>query len=349
MRIPISLKNEQDLSYDVILGQLESIDLDTKVLIVTNPTVSGLHLEYVKEKIQAREVYIVEVEDGEEFKNLVTIEAILNAGFENRLDRKSMMIGFGGGVVGDMTGFASSIYQRGIDFIQIPTTLLSQVDASVGGKTGCNNSYGKNLIGAFHQPKAVYIDPYFLQTLPKREFQAGIAEIIKMAVTFDADFFAFLENANLDDQAQLLKAIEHSVRTKANVVAQDEKEKGIRAALNYGHTFGHVIEHEAGYGTYLHGEAVAIGMVMANALSVKQGLMQEDEANRVLATLQRYGLRTTYPIADVEKFYDLFFLDKKSMDNKITFILPKGIGDVVLTDEVDKEAVIAVLSEFTDA
>jgi 3-dehydroquinate synthase len=260
-----------------------------------------------------------------------------------------MLIAFGGGVIGDMTGFAASIYQRGIDFIQIPTTLLSQVDASVGGKTGMNNKYGKNLIGAFHQPKAVYIDPYFLTTLPSREFGAGVAEIVKMAVTFNKEFFEFLETADLNNSEVLQEAIKQAVQTKADVVAQDEKEHGIRAALNYGHTFGHVIENETKYKRFLHGEAVAIGMVMANETAVKMNLMTEQEASRVKALLEKYNLPTSYYIEDSNSFYETFFLDKKSSDSSITFILPVGIGNVTITDKVDKGTVLCVLNKFGDS
>ncbi|MDH5465460.1 MAG: 3-dehydroquinate synthase, partial [Thiovulaceae bacterium] len=228
MDILIPLKKEQDFSYTVSIGDLPEITLDKKVMIVTNPTVGDLHLETLKKHIHANELYTVMVPDGEDYKNMQSIDLILDACFEKRLDRKSVMISLGGGVIGDMTGFASSLYQRGIDFIQVPTTLLSQVDASVGGKTGINNKYGKNLMGAFHQPKAVYIDPQFLKTLPKREYAAGIAEIVKMAVTFDKEFFDFLENADLNNDKDILEAIKRSVQLKANVVAQDEKEQGIR-------------------------------------------------------------------------------------------------------------------------
>lgn len=257
-----------------------------------------------------------------------------------------MLIAFGGGVIGDMTGFAASIYQRGIDFIQIPTTLLSQVDASVGGKTGMNNKYGKNLVGAFHQPKAVYIDPYFLTTLPKREFGAGFAEIVKMAVTFNKEFFEFLQDADMRDEETLVEAITRAVKTKAEVVAQDEKEQGIRAALNYGHTFGHVIENETEYKKYLHGEAVAIGMVMANELACSMDIMSNDEAVAIKFLLEKYDLPVDYDIKDIEKFYDAFFLDKKSSDSKITFIIPKGIGDVLISDACSKNLVISVLEKF---
>lgn len=344
MTVNIDLPNNN--SYEIYIDDLKNLNFDTKVVVVTNPTVSSFHLDFLKTKLKAKELSIVTIPDGEEYKNMQTLEMILNHCFENKLDRKSLLIAFGGGVIGDMTGFAASIYQRGIDFIQIPTTLLSQVDASVGGKTGINNKFGKNLLGAFHQPKAVHIDSNFLKTLPKREFGAGVAEIVKMAVTFDKDFFEWLEKNDLTKDENIKEAIAKSVQTKANVVSQDEKENGIRAALNYGHTFGHVIENETNYDTYLHGEAVGIGMCMANELAVKLGFMTKNEAKRVKELLERYDIPTSYKIKDVEAFYEHFFLDKKSMDNKIKFILPVGLGSCKITDEVFKADVIDVLKGF---
>ncbi len=349
MTVEIDLKREIDHSYKIYIDTLARLTFRRKVAIVTNPTVSGLHLDYLLERLEAPTVEIVTLPDGERYKNWESIETILDTLFEARFNRSSLLIAFGGGVIGDMTGFAASIFQRGIDFIQIPTTLLAQVDASVGGKTGINNAYGKNLIGAFHQPRAVYADPHFLETLPKREFAAGVAEIVKMAVTFDAGFFEWLESADLSKHEVLAEAVARSVRTKAKVVAQDEKERGLRAALNYGHTFGHVIENETAYTTYLHGETVAIGMVMANTLAVELGLMTSDEAERVKRLLQRYELPVTYPVKDPERFYRTFFLDKKSGDDTITFILPRHIGGVEITDSIDKAQVMDVLERFRGA
>lgn len=349
MQVNIPLKKVIDSSYDITIDSLPELHFDTKVAIVTNPKVAGLHLAYLLSKISAKELYIITVPDGEEYKNQESINTILESLFNHRFNRKSMLIAFGGGVIGDMTGYAASIYQRGIDFIQMPTTLLSQVDASVGGKTGMNNSYGKNLIGAFHQPKAVYIDPYFLTTLTSREFGAGVAEMVKMAVTFNKDFFEFLENSDLKNPDILQEAIKKAVQTKADVVAQDEKEHGLRAALNYGHTFGHVIENETKYKTYLHGEAVAIGMVMANETAMKMNLMTQKEADRIKALLKKYNLPTTYFIENSKSFYDTFFLDKKSSDAKITFIVPIGIGDVTITDEISIGTIMCVLNKFGEA
>ncbi|OIP54221.1 MAG: 3-dehydroquinate synthase [Helicobacteraceae bacterium CG2_30_36_10] len=349
MQVNIPLKQVIDNSYDISIDTLAKIHFDTRVAVITNPKVAGLHLAYLLSKISAKELYIITVADGEEYKNQQSINTILDSLFNHRFNRKSMLIAFGGGVIGDMTGYAASIYQRGIDFIQVPTTLLSQVDASVGGKTGMNNAYGKNLIGAFHQPKAVYIDPCFLATLPAREFGAGIAEIVKMAVTFNKDFFEFLESAELKNADVLQEAIKEAVKTKANVVAQDEKEHGLRAALNYGHTFGHVIENETKYKTFLHGEAVAIGMVMANETAVAMELMSAEDALRIKTLLEKYNLPTTYMIKNTDIFYETFFLDKKSSDSNITFIIPVGIGNVTITDEISKDTIISVLNKFGES
>jgi len=346
MIVPIELENTKKITYDITIDTLPQLAFDTKVAVVTNPTVAGYHLQTLLAHIRAPQLEVITIPDGEEYKKLETVETILNELFEYKFDRKSLLIAFGGGVIGDMTGFTASLYQRGIDFIQIPTTLLSQVDASVGGKTGVNNSYGKNLIGAFYQPKAVYIDPAFLKTLPQREFAAGVAEIIKMAVMFDKAYFEFLTTADLKDEELLKETIRRSVELKAWVVNQDEKEAGIRAVLNYGHTFGHVVENETNYTTYLHGEAVAIGMVMANALAVALGLMSEAEAERVKNLLENASLPTSYEIKDVDDFYEHFFLDKKSANNSIKFILPEGIGGHKIVQDIDETVVKNVLRSF---
>jgi len=349
MIVPIELLPPKPVKYDITIDTLPALSFDTKVVVVTNPTVAALHLDTLLAHIDAPQLHVVKVPDGEQYKTLETVEYILNECFEQKLDRKSLLIAFGGGVIGDMTGFTASLYQRGIDFIQIPTTLLSQVDASVGGKTGVNNKYGKNLIGAFYQPKAVYIDPAFLETLPAREFAAGFAENVKMAVMFDRDYFDFLKRADLSDVEQLKEAIRRSVELKAWVVNQDEKEAGIRAVLNYGHTFGHVVENETHYTTYLHGEAVAIGMIMANALAVELGLMTPEEDKEVKTLLAQAGLPTDYTIRDVDDFYAHFFLDKKSANNRIKFILPEGIGAHRMMDDIDADVVKGVLRQFGEA
>ena len=346
MIVPIHLENQTDIKYDVIIDSLPKLTFDRKVAIVTNTTVSALHLETLVAQIEALELHVITIADGEEYKTLATVEQILDELFTHKLDRKSLLIALGGGVIGDMTGFTASLYQRGIGFIQVPTTLLAQVDASVGGKTGVNNKYGKNLIGAFYQPEAVYIDTDFLKTLPAREFSAGIAEIIKMAVMFDRDYFYFLQDADFSQKEDLEKVIERSISLKAEVVNLDEKESGIRAVLNYGHTFGHVIENETEYKRYLHGEAVSIGIVMANRLSVRLGLMSQEESRRVTEFLVKHNLPIDYEIKDVDSFYDKFFLDKKSANNKIKFILAKGLGGHTIRDNIDEVLLKEVLSTF---
>ncbi|CAA6799641.1 MAG: 3-dehydroquinate synthase (EC [uncultured Sulfurovum sp.] len=346
MIVPINLENSKAVKYNVVIDELPTLAFNRKVAIVTNTTVAALHLETLKSKINADELFVVTVEDGEEFKNLATVETILNELFENKLDRKSLLIALGGGVIGDMTGFTASLYQRGIGFVQVPTTLLSQVDASVGGKTGVNNAYGKNLIGAFYQPEAVYIDTEFLKTLPKREFAAGIAEIVKMAVMFDREYFDFLMDADFREKEVLEKVIQRSVELKAEVVNLDEKESGIRAVLNYGHTFGHVVENETNYKTYLHGEAVAIGIMMVNALAVELGMMKQEEMDLVEKFLKKHDLPTTYEIKDVNAFYDKFFLDKKAANNTLKFILPQGLGGHMIRNDISEDVLKKVLKVF---
>lgn len=348
MIVPIKLAQTQTVTYDITIDALPQLTYDTSVVIVTNPTVAGHHLETLLSKLSATQLHVVTVPDGEEYKTFETVENILGECFEQKLDRKSLLIAFGGGVIGDMTGFTASLYQRGIGFVQIPTTLLSQVDASVGGKTGVNNKYGKNLMGAFYQPKAVYIDPSFLETLPPREFAAGIAEVVKMAVMFDKRFFTYLQDANLTQEETIKEMIRKSVELKAWVVNQDEKEAGIRAVLNYGHTFGHVVENETNYKTYLHGEAVAIGMVMANALAMELGLFTQEESNSVQLLLETSKLPTQYVIKDVDDFYEHFFLDKKSARGNIKFILPDGIGGHKMIAGIDEAIVKKVLHTFEE-
>ncbi|PAF53437.1 3-dehydroquinate synthase [Helicobacter sp. 13S00482-2] len=341
--ITISTDN---LTYCVKIGKFDKISHKGKVLIVSNPKVAGMYLQDLLDHLQADEVFVSIIPDGENHKNFESIDKILEIAFESRLDRKSLMIALGGGVISDMVGFASGIYQRGIDFIAIPTTLLAQVDASVGGKTGINNRFGKNLIGIFHQPKAVYVDPLYLQTLPQREFRAGVAEIIKMAICFDKDFFNWLQDSDLNDQNSLEMAISKSIQIKASVVNMDEKENGIRGALNYGHTFAHVIENETNYCEFLHGEAVAIGMKMANDLAFRLGLLTSKEVECIENLLNHYGLNHRYFIENIENFYEKFFLDKKTQNHKIKFILPKGIGDVVITDDIPKNTLFQTLKKW---
>jgi 3-dehydroquinate synthase len=328
--------------YNVYIEELETIAIKGKVAIITNPTVSGFHMKYLLSHLKCDELHIVTLPDGEEYKNMESLMYGLDRLFDAKLDRNSTLIAFGGGVIGDMTGFMASIFLRGIKFIQVPTTLLSMVDSSVGGKTGINNKYGKNLIGAFYQPEDVYIDTHFLSTLPKREFAAGMAEVIKMAVMFDAVFFENLK----DNKENVEDIIRNSIEIKTNVVNQDEKERGIRSVLNYGHTFGHVIENLTNYSVYLHGEAVAIGMVMANRLAVKLGYLTENEEREIKECIENYNLPTSFKIKNEEEFYEHFFADKKTMNNSIKFVLPRGIGNYKIKKDIDKEIILEVLREF---
>lgn len=343
MQIDINLDKN---SYKVYIDELSTLKFKGKVAVITNSKVGGLYLAEVLSLIEADEKYTITIPDGEEYKNLATIENILEQLFVSRLDRSSTIIALGGGVVSDMSGFVASIYERGIDFITIPTTLLAQVDASVGGKTGVNNKFGKNLIGSFYQPRAVYCESRFLKTLPRREFAAGIAEAIKMAIMFDEKFFEFFESCDVQNLDDLTKIIQRCVELKAMVVGQDEREKGLRAVLNYGHTFAHVIENELNYKGLLHGEAVAVGINMANRLAVNLGLLSVSEADRIEDLLIKFGLPTKYKIKDENAFYESFSLDKKSENSVIKFILPDGIGKNIIKSDIKKEQVIEVLRLF---
>lgn len=337
----------QTTSYPVHISENENFEIihNAKVLVVSNPRVAGLHLSKLLANISAKEVYVCIIPDGEQYKTMQSVEYILECAFSNKLDRSSLFVAFGGGVIGDIVGFASGIYQRGVGFIQVPTTLLAQVDSSVGGKTGVNNGFGKNLIGLFHQPQAVYASTSFLSTLPKREFAAGVSEIIKMAVCFDKEFFRFLESNRVEQN--LAYCIAKSIEIKARVVNQDEREQGIRAALNYGHTFGHVIENLTGYRNYLHGECVSIGMVMANTLAYKLSYISKEEMQKISKLLESYNLPTYYKIADCHIFYEKFFSDKKSRDSNLTFVLPEHLGAVKISNDIPKELVLEVLEEFS--
>ncbi|EAJ1254221.1 3-dehydroquinate synthase [Campylobacter lari] len=351
MQVKVNL--DKSISYNVYINELEKLNFDTKVVILTNEFVAKLHLDKLLEKIQAKELFIIKIKDGEEYKNLQTIEYILDQMCTYKLDRKSLLVSFGGGVISDMGGFVASIYQRGIKFINIPTTLLACVDASVGGKTGVNNKFGKNLIGTFYQPKAVYCESEFLKTLASRELAAGMAEIIKMSVVFDETILSFLENFNGDkflnaklDDITLAQIIQKSIKLKASVVSQDEKESGLRMLLNYGHTFAHVIENQTGYKKYLHGEAVAIGMNMANVLALNLGLLSEQECQRVKNLLVKFKLPISYKIPNIEEFYNAFFLDKKTHFQKINFILACGLGKACIKNDINKEDILRTLEVF---
>lgn len=345
MQINVKLQDSK-LDYTVFIDELTELKFDTKVCVITNQKVAGLHLKSILDILVCKELSVICVSDGEEYKNFDTINHILEQMFLAKLDRNSIVIALGGGVVTDMAGFAAGIYERGIKLINIPTTLLAQVDASVGGKTGINNKFGKNLIGIFNQPMAVYCQSKFLQTLPKRELYAGLAEAIKMAVMFDREFFEFLKNIDTLKNENLVKIISKCIELKANVVSKDEFENGIRSVLNYGHTFGHVIENQTKYKKYLHGEAVSIGMNMANELALKMGFVSKEYIDEIRDVLEKFSLPTTYKVDDENEFYEAFFLDKKSKDSKIKFVLPDEENGFRICDDIHKVTVCDVLEKF---
>lgn len=320
-----------------------------KVAIVTNTTVAPLYLDTLRQALHGHELTEIILPDGEAHKNWETLQLIFDGLLRDRHDRKTCLIALGGGVIGDMTGFAAACYQRGVDFIQVPTTLLSQVDSSVGGKTGINHPLGKNMVGAFYQPKAVIIDTRSLQTLPQRELAAGMAEVIKYGLICDEPFLGWLEqqmpalNA-LDDQA-LTQAIERSCQAKAQVVSQDEREGGIRAILNLGHTFGHAIETEMGYGNWLHGEAVAAGTVMALHMSRQMGWLNDQAFARGVALLVRAGLPVVPPgTMNADDFLRHMAVDKKALDGQIRLVLLERPGQAVVTADYDAALLHEVLN-----
>jgi len=336
-----------------LLDQTELLQQYAKhkqVAIVTNTTVAPLYLERVAQPLRDAGKQVIEIvlPDGEKYKNNETLQAIYNALIEARCERNTTLIALGGGVVGDLTGYAAATYLRGVPFTQIPTTLLSQVDSSVGGKTGINHPLGKNMIGAFYQPKLVLIDTDTLGTLPQRELSAGVAEVIKYGLIRDIEFFDWLE-VNMDklmalDNAVVSEAVFRSCQNKAEVVAIDEKEAGERALLNLGHTFGHAIENAMGYGVWLHGEAVAAGTVMAAELALSMQWLTEQDLNRIKTIFHAAKLTQQPPALGVEKYLDLMGLDKKVQDGKIRLILQKGIGDSAITSDYDADKLKAVLA-----
>jgi 3-dehydroquinate synthase len=304
------------------------------VAIVTNTTVAPLYLEQLSDTLQAAGVQVIPIilPDGEAYKNSDTLNSIYDALLQNRCERSTTLIALGGGVIGDLTGYAAATFLRGVPFIQIPTTLLSQVDSSVGGKTGINHPLGKNMIGAFYQPQLVLADVDTLQTLPPREFSAGVAEVIKYGLIRDAKFFDWLERHMAQlmqlDEAVLSEAIYRSCQNKADVVAKDEHEQGERALLNLGHTFGHAIENAMGYGVWLHGEAVGCGMVMAAQLSCDLGLVDAAFVQRLRTVIQRAGLPVIGPRLNADdnagRYVELMRVDKKAQDGEIRFVVIDG-------------------------
>ncbi|RFC39807.1 MAG: 3-dehydroquinate synthase [Candidatus Nitrotoga sp. CP45] len=314
-----------------------------RTAVVTNTTVASLYLEPLRAMLQAHGVDMIPIilPDGEQYKNVETLGLIYDALLSHRCERNTPLVALGGGVIGDMTGYAAATYLRGVPFIQIPTTLLAQVDSSVGGKTGINHPLGKNMIGAFYQPQVVLADITTLNTLKDQELRAGIAEVIKYGLIRDLSFFEWLEQ-NMEkllarDADALQYAITRSCQNKAEVVAADERESGERALLNLGHTFGHAIETGMGYGTWLHGEAVAAGTIMAADLSCRLGWLSKEDVDRIRSLFERTGLPVVAPALGVEKYLQLMGLDKKVVGGKIRFVLLKSIGCAVISGDVEPE------------
>lgn len=333
------IENKQNR--DVATNVTKNINAAKNVVVISNTTVAPLYAQRLISlcRQQGANVSLLELPDGEQYKTLATFNQIINHLLENNYNRDVIVFALGGGVVGDLVGFAAACYQRGIDFIQIPTTLLSQVDSSVGGKTAVNHPLGKNMIGAFYQPKAVIIDTQCLSTLPEREFASGMAEVIKYGIIYDGQFFTWLED-NLDrlyalDPQALSYAIARCCQIKAEVVAQDEKEQNIRALLNLGHTFGHAIEAELGYGNWLHGEAVASGMVMAAKTAQLQGLLSNLQLDRIVQLLRRAKLPTHAPQnMQFDDFIKHMKRDKKVQSGQLRLVLPTDIGKAIVVKDV---------------
>lgn len=348
-------------SYDIWIGK-ESVERFpqevaslgvSKVLIVTNETVAPLYLQstenLLRQTLPHLSVSRVVLPDGEQYKNIEHIQMILDASVQAHLDRQSLMVALGGGVIGDMAGFAAAIWMRGIDFVQIPTTLLAQVDSSVGGKTGVNIPAGKNLIGAFHQPRAVFINPEVLHTLPSRQVSAGIGEVIKYGFLGDENFVEYLESHMADlralDHDTVSDVVAHCCRLKAQIVKADECEHGVRAKLNLGHTFGHAIEKLAGYGTWLHGEAVGAGTVMAAELSCELGFLQRKDVECIIQLVACAGLPTRIDGICARDALQVMKTDKKAHDGVIRFVLLKSVGESFVSSVTD-DVVYHVMKKF---
>ena len=339
-------------SLDQLGEQMASLKLGKKVLLVSNPMIFKHYGPRAIASLENAGFQVVSynLPPGERYKTLNSIHKLYDIALENRLERSSTMVALGGGVIGDMTGFAAATWLRGINVVQVPTSLLAMVDSAIGGKTGVNHPHGKNLIGAFHQPSLVLIDPEVLKTLPAREFRAGMAEVIKYGIIWDTELFTQLAASKHLDQLRYVKSdlinsiITHSCQAKADVVSKDEKESGLRAILNYGHTIGHAVESLTGYRLLTHGEAVGIGMVAAGEIAVKLGLWPQADTERQNALIKKAGLPIQIPAAlDVEAIIDALQLDKKVKSGKVRFVLPTQIGTVKVTDEVPTEIIREVL------
>jgi len=355
-KIQVELGNR---SYPIYIGSnlLNKPELYTQhikakqVLVVTNTTVAPLYLDKVLKNLVNYDVETVLLPDGEQFKTLEYVTHIFDKLLASKFSRNATLIALGGGVIGDMGGFAAACYQRGIAFLQIPTTVLAQVDSSVGGKTGVNHPLGKNMIGAFYQPQCVIADADVLDTLDDRQLSAGLAEVIKYGLIRDSEFFEWLEN-NIEnllarDKQALAYAIEKSCLNKAEIVSEDETETGVRATLNLGHTFGHAIETGSGYGTYLHGEAVAIGTCQAADLSINKGWLTNADVERIIALFKKCNLPTTPPEQlDSDRFLELMAVDKKNVNGNIRLILLTKIGEATLPIDVEKDLLLQTLSNY---
>lgn len=328
---------------------LASSVAEHRVAVLTNTVVAPLYLDRVMQSLARFHPTTVILPDGEPQKALSTIDQIVGELLLARCDRGATLFALGGGVIGDITGFTAAVYQRGVAFVQLPTTLLAQVDSSVGGKTGVNHPLGKNMIGCFHQPRAVIIDTSTLSTLPDRELSAGMAEVIKYGAIGDEPFFAWLEAHMTQllrrDPSALTSAIETSCRNKAQVVQADEKEAGVRALLNFGHTFGHAVEAAMGYGQWLHGEAVGVGMLMAARLSERLGWLSREEFQRLRALVAAAGLPIQPPPIAPARFMDLMAVDKKVAGGHLRFVLLRHLGEAFLTKDVPQDALLSVLEE----
>jgi len=342
-------------SYPILIGprllddaQLLSTHITARsLLIVTNETIAPLYLAKLQGALQGRRVATLVLPDGEQHKTLESFSRILDALVAERMNRDAAAVALGGGVIGDMVGFAAACYQRGIDYVQVPTTLLAQVDSSVGGKTGVNHPLGKNMIGAFHQPRVVLADTGTLHTLPPREYRAGMAEVVKYGFIRDAAFLEWLE-ANVErliarEDAAVIHAVRRSCEIKAEVVGQDEREQGLRAILNLGHTFGHAIETASGYGNWLHGEAVAAGMAMAADMSTRLGWLQPAERDRIVQLLTRLGLPVAPPRIGAQRGRELMGMDKKVLGGRIRLVLLQGPGRAAVVDDYPEQALEATL------
>ena len=360
-RLTVSLA---DRSYDIIIGAgcladtgrfCREAALPGRVAVVTNPTVGGLYYETVRTSLAAAGYAVLKIElpDGEEFKSLETVNTVYTELIRNGFDRGCFLLALGGGVIGDMTGFAAATFLRGVPFVQVPTTLLAQVDSSVGGKTGVNHELGKNLIGAFYQPRLVISDVETLATLEQRDFVSGVAEVVKYGVVLDADFFSYLsvhqERILLREHEILAYLVRRCCELKGEIVSQDEQESGVRAVLNYGHTLGHAVETLAGYDRYRHGEAVAMGMVAAAIISRRYGHADHGETARIIRLIRDLGLPVELPPFTVEEYGEVLLRDKKVRDKGLTFVCNRGIGGFVFEQVADVSSLLTICGESDDS